>query len=84
MKRVSKGEEIEKVLLEFSSENSSFDVESAIGKIIMEKRNFILEKGDRAISPLMGICMKEFRGKVDGSLINKILKEKIEEILKSS
>ena len=84
LKRVSKGEEIEKVLLEFSSENSSFDVESAIEKIIMEKKDFIIEKGDRAISPLMGICMKEFRGKVDGSLINKILKEKIEEILKSS
>ena len=84
LKRVSKGEDIEKVLSEFSSENSSFDVESAIEKIIMEKRDFIVEKGDRAISPLMGICMKEFRGKVDGSLINKILKEKIEEILKSS
>jgi len=84
LKRVSKGEDIEKVLLEFSSEKSSFDVELAIEKIIMEKRDFIVEKGDRAISPLMGICMKEFRGKVDGSLINKILKEKIEEILKSS
>ncbi|HII95868.1 MAG TPA: Glu-tRNA(Gln) amidotransferase subunit GatE [Candidatus Methanofastidiosum sp.] len=84
LKRVSKGGDIEKVLSEFSSENSSFDVESAIEKIIMEKRDFIIEKGDRAISPLMGICMKEFRGKVDGSLINKILKEKIEELLKSS
>jgi len=84
LKRVSKGEDIETVLSEFSSENSSFDVESAIEKIIIEKRDFIVEKGDRAISPLMGICMKEFRGKVDGSLINKILKEKIEEILKSN
>lgn len=83
LKRVSKGEDIEKVLSEFSSENSSFDVESAIEKIIIEKRDFILEKGDRAISPIMGICMKEFRGKVDGGLINKILKEKVEEILKS-
>jgi len=84
LKRVSKGEDIEKVLSDFSSENSSLDVESAIERIIKEKRDFILEKGDRAISPLMGLCMKEFRGKVDGSLINKILKEKIEEILKSS
>ena len=84
LKRVSKGEDIEKVISEFSSENNSSDVEFAIEKIILEKRDFIIEKGDRAISPLMGLCMKEFRGKVDGSLINKILKEKIEEILKSS
>mgnify|MGYP000859471727 FL=1 len=79
LKRVSKGEDIEKVLSEFSSENSSFDIESAIEKIIFQKKDFIIEKGDRSISPLMGLCMKEFRGKVDGSLINKILKEKIEE-----
>ena len=84
LKRVSKGENIEKVLSEFSSENSSFDIESAIEKIIFQKKDFIIEKGDRSISPLMGLCMKEFRGKVDGSLINKILKEKIEEILNSS
>ncbi|KYC45509.1 MAG: Glutamyl-tRNA(Gln) amidotransferase subunit E [Candidatus Methanofastidiosum methylothiophilum] len=84
LKRVSKGEDIEIVLSDFSSDNNSADVEFAIEKIILEKKDFILEKGDRAISPLMGLCMKEFRGKVDGSLINKILKEKIDEILKSS
>ncbi len=84
LKRMSKGEDIERVLSEFSSNNENIDIGSAIEKIIIEKRDFIIEKGDRAISPIMGLCMKEFRGKVDGSIINKILKEKIDEVLKSS
>lgn len=84
LKRMSKGEDINKVLSEYYSSSETSDIESAIERIIMDKRDFIIEKGDRAISPIMGLCMKEFRGKVDGSLINKILKEKIDEILKSS
>ena len=84
LKRVSKGEDIHKVLSEYSSITNNFDIEAAIDKIISDKREFIIEKGDRAISPIMGICMKEFRGKVDGSIINKILKEKINKLIKSS
>lgn len=81
LKRVSRGENPEKVISEFSSENSFLDIESFIEKIILEKKDFILEKKERAISPLMGLCMKEFRGKVDGSLINKILNKKIREVI---
>lgn len=84
LKRVSRGENPEKVISEISSENSFLDVESFIEKIILEKKDFILEKKERAISPLMGLCMKELRGKVDGSLINKILDKKIRELIQHS
>ena len=84
LKRVSRGENPEKVISEFSSENSFLDIETFIEKIILEKKDFILEKKERAISPLMGLCMKEFRGKVDGSLINKILDKKIREVIEYS
>ncbi|NMA31878.1 MAG: Glu-tRNA(Gln) amidotransferase subunit GatE [Candidatus Methanofastidiosa archaeon] len=84
LKRVSRGENPEKVISEISSENSFLDVESFIEEIILEKKDFILEKKERAISPLMGLCMKELRGKVDGSLINKILEKKIREVIQHS
>ncbi len=83
LKRIFEGEKIENILLEYSSFSPSLDIESAIERIVLEKKEYILEKGNRSISPLMGICMKEFRGKVDGSVINKILSEKIEKMLKS-
>lgn len=83
LKRVVKGEKIENIILEYSSLSADSDIESTIEKIVLEKKDFILEKRDRSISPLMGLCMKEFKGKVDGSIINKLLLEKIEKILKS-
>ena len=63
---------------------SDDEVRSKIKKIVEEKVDFIKEKKERAISPLMGLVMKEFRGKVDGSIINKILREEIKKLMKFS
>ena len=53
-------------------------VEKVIEDIITAKKEFIQEKGAaRAVRPLMGIVMKELRGKVDGKVIARILKEKL-------
>jgi glutamyl-tRNA(Gln) amidotransferase subunit E len=60
---------------------SDIQVEAAIDKIIAEKRDFILERRDRAMAPLMGLAMKELRGKADGKLINEVVSRKINEIL---
>jgi glutamyl-tRNA(Gln) amidotransferase subunit E len=45
------------------------------------KRDFIREKGARAVGPLMGVVMKELRGKVDGKLINELVAKKVNEVL---
>jgi glutamyl-tRNA(Gln) amidotransferase subunit E len=57
------------------------EVEVLIADIVNSKKDFIREKGARAVGPLMGIVMKELRGKVDGKVINKILEEKVKEVL---
>lgn len=56
-------------------------VEQFIQALVDTKRDFIREKGERAISPLMGVVMKELRGKVDGKLINELLAQKVNELL---
>lgn len=56
-------------------------VEVLIADIVNQKKKFIREKRERAVGPLMGIVMKELRGKVDGKVINKILEEKVKEVL---
>ncbi|MCK4310108.1 MAG: Glu-tRNA(Gln) amidotransferase subunit GatE [Methanomicrobia archaeon] len=88
-------EGIEKVLEEFSKGNkdidktiekynlnpvSATDAEETIRKIVEENRNIIEEKGDRAVSALMGECMKALRGKVDGKIVNEILLKEIRSI----
>ncbi len=56
------------------------EVERLIEDIVNSKLDFIREKGARALGPLMGVVMKELRGKVDGKVINRILEEKVKEV----
>ncbi len=58
------------------------DLDAFIAKLVEEKRDFIMERGEHAFKPLMGLVMKEFRGKVDGKVIAEKLKNAIGEVLK--
>ena len=57
------------------------EVNEFIDDLIKDKEQFIKERGTGAVGALMGPVMSEFRGKMDGGDINKILMKKIEEIL---
>ena len=57
------------------------EIEEFIVQLVEEKQDFINEKGMGAVGPLMGIVMKEFRGKVDGQVVNNTLAQKIKEYL---
>jgi len=88
-------EGIETVLEEFSKGNKDIDkiiekynlkpisvmnAEETIKRIVQENRNTIEKKGNRAVSALMGECMKALRGKVDGKIVNEILLREIGKI----
>jgi glutamyl-tRNA(Gln) amidotransferase subunit E len=49
-------------------------VKQLITKIIKERKEFIEAEGMRAFSLLMGVVMKELRGKVDGGVIAELVK----------
>jgi glutamyl-tRNA(Gln) amidotransferase subunit E len=53
------------------------ELEIAIDKLIESKMDFIKQKGLNSVGPLMGVIMKDFRGKVSGEEVSRILKEKI-------
>jgi glutamyl-tRNA(Gln) amidotransferase subunit E len=53
------------------------ELEIAIDRLIESKIDFIKEKGLNSAGPLMGVIMKDFRGKVSGEEVSRILKEKI-------
>ncbi|MDD5502978.1 MAG: Glu-tRNA(Gln) amidotransferase subunit GatE [Candidatus Thermoplasmatota archaeon] len=60
---------------------SAGELEALVDKIIAEKIEFVRQKGEGAAGPLMGLVMKEMRGKVDGATINSTLARKIKEAL---
>ncbi|MEJ2259298.1 MAG: Glu-tRNA(Gln) amidotransferase subunit GatE, partial [Nitrosopumilaceae archaeon] len=56
-------------------------LEEIIEKIIDENKGIIENQKERAIGPLMGIAMKNLRGKASGEIINKLLLKNIKKIL---
>ena len=57
------------------------EIEQIIVDIVDGNNQLIQDLKEHAIGPLMGIVMKQLRGKADGQTINKILKERISDKL---
>lgn len=57
------------------------EVEKIIKKIVAERTDFIREQGDRAVGGLMGVAMKELRGKVDGKTVKNLLAREVKSVL---
>jgi len=57
------------------------ELEEIIEGIVQSRLNFIKEKGSNATGPLMGVVMKQVRGKADGKLVNELLKAKVLSVL---
>ncbi|MDF0590476.1 Glu-tRNA(Gln) amidotransferase subunit GatE [Candidatus Methanocrinis natronophilus] len=57
------------------------DVEAVVARIVADKEEFIRERGEAAMGPLMGLVMKELRGKADGALVSSALRREIDRIL---
>lgn len=57
------------------------DLEKIIQEIVDKNEQLVKNQKERAIGPLMGIVMKELRGKVSGETVNRILMKNIKKKL---
>ena len=73
------GKDIDDLISEYQF---SVDIDDIITRLLNEKIKFVHERGMDAFKPLMGLVMKEARGKVDGRIVSEKLKNKLEKILK--
>ena len=67
--------------IEINHGNIEHEVKEFITNLINEKEKFIKERGMGAVGALMGPVMSEFRGKMDGANINKLLMGEIKKII---
>lgn len=58
------------------------DVEKIIEEIFSSNTDLIKERGMAAMGSLMGLAMKKLKGKADGKLVNKLIKDKLTDINK--
>ena len=73
-------EAIENTSIESISEE---DLEKIIEEIVEKNESIIKNQKERAMGPLMGIVMKELRGKASGEMINSLLLKNIKKKLES-
>ena len=59
---------------------SEEDVGEIIAEIVSSNKKMVEERGMGAMGPLMGMSMKKLKGKADGKLVNKLLRDKLQNI----
>jgi len=77
LRGLASGNTFDEVLQKLAPAVSRQDLESIIHKIIADRSDFVLQKGQAALGPLMGVVMNEVRGSVDGKIVSEILKKEI-------
>jgi len=66
-----------------STDVSSMDegeLNGILDKIIQNNMDLVKERGEHAVVTLMGIAMKEVRGKASGKTVNDLLRKKVSEL----
>lgn len=58
---------------------STEQLRATVDKVIVGNKSLIKERGEASFSVLMGIIMKDLRGKVDAGQVSKVLKERLKE-----
>ena len=77
-----KSKNIEEAMKNASIESvNEEDLEKIIESIVDKNEGIIKNQKERAIGPLMGIVMKELRGKASGEIINNLLSKNIQKKL---
>jgi glutamyl-tRNA(Gln) amidotransferase subunit E len=57
------------------------EIVEIISGILKEREGFVRERGLEAEKPLMGVVMKEVRGRADGKMVSEILRRELEKFL---
>ena len=60
---------------------SEDDVAKIIAEIVSNNEAMVKERQMGAMGPLMGMCMKQLKGKADGGMVNKIVREEIQKLI---
>lgn len=81
IRALSEGADIEAAINAMAPSVSREEVRAVICATIAERDAFVREQGMRALGPLMGVVMKELRGRTDGKVISELLKEELVKVI---
>ena len=58
------------------------ELRTIVENLVAQNASMIKERGERAMGPLMGLVMKEVRGRADGKTVNALLRAAIQALIK--
>ncbi|MEM3153446.1 MAG: GatB/YqeY domain-containing protein, partial [Candidatus Bathyarchaeia archaeon] len=53
------------------------ELEKIIDNVIAQNKDLIKKSGEKAFGPIMGVIMREVRGKADAGLVSEVLRKKL-------
>lgn len=77
------GKSLKQALETIAPAVSSADLDAIVERIVLERVEFVKERGAAAAGPLMGLVMKEVRGSVDGKAVSQALSAAIAKVIRS-
>ncbi|ADN37036.1 aspartyl-tRNA(Asn) amidotransferase, B subunit [Methanolacinia petrolearia DSM 11571] len=81
LRAVSTGDSVSAAMEKIAPSVSEEELSAVIAGIIEDRIDFVKEQGMRSLGPLMGVVMKEMRGRVDGKVISEVLKKELQKVL---
>lgn len=81
LRSIAAGSTFAEALERMAPSVSRADLEITVQKIIAERADFVRQKGEASLGPLMGLVMAEVRGSVDGKIVSEILKNELKAAL---
>jgi len=83
LREVAEGTPVQDTIASRSAGVRDADLQARAREVVEEREQFVRERGVGALGPLMGILMKEFRGRVDGGEVSRVLGEEIRRLLET-
>ncbi|NYT05040.1 MAG: Glu-tRNA(Gln) amidotransferase subunit GatE [Methanomicrobiales archaeon] len=81
LRAVAGGKDLETAAEEIAPPIAVDDLAVLVRRIVAEREDFVKSRGMGSLGPLMGVVMKEVRGRVDGKVIADLLKREIAAML---
>ncbi|HJJ27772.1 MAG TPA: Glu-tRNA(Gln) amidotransferase subunit GatE [Methanocorpusculum sp.] len=77
----AKGMPVQEAISKVAPAFSRDDLEKLVKGVVSERVEFIKSRGKAALGPVMGVVMKEVRGRIDGKVVSEVLNDELGKVL---
>ena len=77
----AKGLNVKDAIAKVAPSFSRDELTSLVKSVVSDRAEFIKQRGKSALGPVMGVVMKEVRGRIDGKVVSEVLNSELEKYL---